>query len=166
MDRTTSSSLEVKRSTGTLTLVDETLSIGAVAERTGVATSALRFYEDQGLIAADRNAAGHRRYPRGVIRRVSFIQFAQRVGLSLGEIRDALATLPGNRTPLDEDWARLSQSWRPRLDEHIAMLERLRDRLEGCIGCGCLSMSHCRVLNPGDEAAERGPGPRYVIDDH
>ena len=144
--------------------MDETLSIGAVAERTGVATSALRFYEDQGLIAADRNASGHRRYPRGVIRRVSFIQFAQRVGLSLGEIRDALATLPDNRTPLDDDWARLSQSWRPRLEEHIAMLERLRDRLDGCIGCGCLSMSHCKVLNPGDEAAARGPGPRYVID--
>jgi len=144
--------------------VDETLTIGAVAERTGVATSALRFYEDQGLIAADRNAAGHRRYPRSVIRRVSFIQFAQRVSLSLGEIRDALAALPDNRTPLDEDWARLSQSWRPRLEEHIAMLERLRDRLDGCIGCGCLSMSHCKVLNPGDEVAERGPGPRYVID--
>lgn len=145
--------------------VEEALTIGAVAERTGVATSALRYYEDEGLIAADRNDAGHRRYRRAVLRRVSFIQFAQRVGLSLDEIRETLATLPDNRTPDDADWARLSRSWRPRLDEHIAMLERLRDRLDGCIGCGCLSMRHCKVLNPGDEAATQGPGPRYVIDD-
>ena len=146
--------------------MDDVLTIGAVAARTGVATSALRFYEDEGLIASDRNEAGHRRYQRGVLRRISFIQFAQRVGLSLDEIRDTLAALPDNRTPHDDDWARLSQSWRPRLDEHIAMLERLRDRLDGCIGCGCLSMSHCKVLNPGDGAAALGPGPRYVIDDH
>lgn len=140
------------------------MTIGAVAHRTGVATSALRFYEDQGLIASDRNDAGHRRYPRAVIRRVSFIQFAQRIGLTLDEIRGLLNDLPDNRIPNDADWARLAQSWRPRIDEHIAMLERLRDRLQGCIGCGCLSMSHCGVLNPGDEAAERGPGPRYVVD--
>ncbi|MDP8930902.1 MAG: redox-sensitive transcriptional activator SoxR [Actinomycetota bacterium] len=145
--------------------VDDKLTIGAVAERTGVASTALRFYEDQGLITAGRNDAGHRRYPRAVIRRVSFIQVAQRLGLSLEEIRDTLATLPDGRTPNDKDWARLSESWRPRLDERIAMLERLRDRLDGCIGCGCLSLSHCKLLNPGDEAAERGPGPRYVIDD-
>jgi MerR family redox-sensitive transcriptional activator SoxR len=144
--------------------VDDELSIGAVADRTGVATSALRYYEDEGLISADRNQAGHRRYRRAVIRRVSFIQFAQRVGLSLEEIRNTLAMLPDNITPSDEDWERLSQSWRPRLDEHIATLERLRDRLEGCIGCGCLSMSHCKILNPSDEVFERGPGPRYVID--
>ncbi len=144
--------------------MDGGLTIGAVAQRTGVATSALRFYEDEGLIAAERNDAGHRRYRRAVIRRVSFIQFAQRVGLSLDEIRSALDTLPVDKAPDDEDWARLSRSWRPRLDEHIGMLVRLRDRLDGCIGCGCLSMSHCSVLNPGDEAGGRGPGPRYVLE--
>jgi len=144
--------------------MSEALSIGAVADRTGVATSALRFYEQEGLISADRNDAGHRRYRRAVIRRVSFIQFAQQVGLSLSEIRDTLAALPDNRTPDDDDWARLARSWRPRLDAHIATLERLRDRLEGCIGCGCLSMRRCKILNPGDQAAERGPGPRYVIE--
>lgn len=145
--------------------MDDELSIGAVAERTGVAPSALRYYEDEGLITAERNASGHRRYHRAILRRVSFIQFAQRVGLSLDEIRETLRLLPENRTPADEDWAHLSQSWKPRIDAHIAMLERLRDGLEGCIGCGCLSMSHCKVLNPDDEAGERGPGPRYVIDD-
>lgn len=144
--------------------VDEALTIGTVSDRTGVATSALRYYEDEGLISADRNDAGHRRYPRAVLRRIAFIQFAQRVGLSLEEIRATLATLPGNRTPADRDWVRLSRAWRPRLDEYIAELQRLRDRLEGCIGCGCLSMSHCKVLNPGDEVAVRGPGPRFVID--
>lgn len=144
--------------------MDESLTIGSVSGRTGVATSALRYYEDEGLLTADRNDVGHRRYPRAVLRRIAFIQFAQRVGLSLEEIRGAFATLPGNRTPSDEDWVRLSRSWRPRLDEHIAELQRLRERLEGCIGCGCLSMSHCKVLNPGDKVAARGPGPRYVID--
>lgn len=144
--------------------MDDALTIGAVSDRTGVATSALRYYEGEGLISADRNDAGHRRYPRAVLRRISFIQFAQRVGLSLEEIRTSLDTLPGNRTPTDRDWVRLSRSWRPRLDAHMAELQRLRDRLEGCIGCGCLSMSHCKVLNPGDEVAARGPGPRFVID--
>ena len=146
-------------------MTSDELTIGDLSRRTGVATSALRFYEDRGLIAADRNAAGHRRYPRGVLRRVSFIQVAQRVGLSLSEVRDALATLPDNRTPLDEDWARLSQSWRPRLEQHIAMLERLRDRLDGCIGCGCLSLKVCALYNAGDRAARLGPGARYLIAD-
>ncbi len=142
----------------------ELLTIGAMSERTGVATSALRFYESEGLISSTRSDAGQRRYSRAEVRRVSFIRVAQQVGLSLEEIRAALASLPDNRTPTQKDWERLSRSWRPRLDEQIAMLERLRQRLAGCIGCGCLSLKACALLNPGDEAAERGPGPRYVLD--
>ena len=142
----------------------EELTIGQVVERTGVAHSALRFYEAEGLVHAQRTDGGQRRYHRDVLRRVSFIRVAQQVGLRLDEIREALAALPDNRTPTDKDWERLSRSWRPRLDAQIAMLERLRDRLDGCIGCGCLSMRSCRLLNPGDVAAERGPGPRYVLD--
>jgi MerR family transcriptional regulator, redox-sensitive transcriptional activator SoxR len=135
-----------------------------VSERTGVAPSALRFYEAEGLLHATRADSGHRRFHRDVLRRVAFIRFAQQVGLSLDEIRAALASLPESRTPTKHDWERLSASWRPRLDAQIAMLERLRDRLTGCIGCGCLSMKACRLLNPGDRAAERGPGARYVLD--
>jgi len=141
------------------------LTIGALGERTGMATSALRFYEAEGLIHATRSDAGQRRYTRDTIRRVSFVRVAQQVGLTLGEIRAALETLPENRTPSQRDWERLSNSWRPRLDAQIALLERLRDRLAGCIGCGCLSLRFCHLLNPGDEAAQRGPGPRYVIDE-
>jgi MerR family redox-sensitive transcriptional activator SoxR len=140
------------------------LSIGALSERTGVARSALRFYEAEGLIHATRSAGGQRRYPRDVLRRVSFIRIAQQVGLSLDEIRTALSSLPENRTPNKKDWGRLSSSWRPRLDAQIAMLERLRDRLTGCIGCGCLSLRLCQLANPHDEAAQRGPGPRYILD--
>jgi MerR family redox-sensitive transcriptional activator SoxR len=143
----------------------ELLTIGALSERTGVAHSALRFYESEGLVHATRSAGGQRRYPRDVLRRVSFIRIAQQVGLSLDEIRAALSSLPENRTPNKKDWERLSTSWRPRLDHQIAMLERLRDRLTGCIGCGCLSLQACRLLNPGDQVAERGPGPRYILDD-
>lgn len=142
----------------------ELLAIGAVSERTGVAPSALRFYEAEGLITSTRAESGHRRYPREVLRRVAFIRVAQQVGLTLEEIRAALATLPDARTPTQRDWERLSRSWRPRLDEQIAMLERLRDRLDGCIGCGCLSMKACRLMNPDDEVAARGPGPRHVLD--
>ena len=141
------------------------LTIGALSERTGVAHSALRFYEADGLIHATRSAGGQRRYPRDILRRVSFIRIAQQVGLSLDEIRTALSSLPENRTPNKKDWQRLSTSWRPRLDAQIAMLERLRDRLSGCIGCGCLSLRLCQLVNPDDEAAERGPGPRYILDD-
>ena len=144
--------------------MDETLTIGAVSERTGVATSALRFYEAERLITSHRSSGGQRRYDREVLRRVAFIRAAQQVGLSLGEIRDALASLPDNRTPTKRDWERLSQAWRPRLDEQIAQLERMRDRLTACIGCGCLSLQLCKLVNPGDEAALRGPGPRYVLD--
>ena len=140
------------------------LTIGAVSERTGVAASALRFYEAEGLIHADRSSGGQRRYARDTIRRVSFIRVAQQVGLSLDEIRTALHSLPENRTPNEKDWRQLSNSWRPRLDAQIAMLERMRDRLAGCIGCGCLSLRFCQLLNPDDQAAERGPGPRYILD--
>lgn len=136
-----------------------------MAERTGVAPSALRFYESEGLIAAERSDGGQRRYQRDVLRRVSFIKVAQQVGLRLDEIRAALESLPDGRTPNQRDWHRLSASWRPRLEARIGMLERLRDRLDGCIGCGCLSLRACRLLNPGDEAAERGPGPRYILED-
>ena len=151
--------------TSVLSVEPELLTIGALSERTGVAHSALRFYEAQGLIHASRSDGGQRRYPRDILRRVSFIRIAQQVGLSLDEIRAALSSLPDNRTPHKHDWERLSASWRPRLDAQIAMLERLRDRLTGCIGCGCLSLRLCRLVNPDDEAAERGPGPRYILDD-
>ncbi len=141
------------------------LTIGELSDRTGVAASALRFYEAEGLVQATRSAGGQRRYHRAEIRRVSFIRVAQQVGLSLEDIRSALASLPSNRTPNEKDWEKLSAAWRPRLDGQIAMLERLRDRLDYCIGCGCLSLKYCALLNPGDAAGERGPGPRYVLDD-
>jgi MerR family redox-sensitive transcriptional activator SoxR len=144
--------------------VDTELTIGALSERTGVAPSALRFYESEGLIHAMRSEGGQRRYTRDVVRRVSFIRVAQQVGLRLDEIHAALASLPENRTPNEKDWQRLSTSWRPRIDAQIAMLERLRDRLTGCIGCGCLSLRVCKLVNPDDAVAQRGPGPRFVLD--
>ena len=143
--------------------MDTELTIGALGERAGVATSALRYYEAEGLIHATRSAGGQRRYTRDTLRRVSFIRVAQQVGLTLAEIRDALASLPDGRTPNERDWQLLSAAWRPRLDEQIAMLERLRDRLDGCIGCGCLSLRFCHMLNPGDQAGESGSGPRFVL---
>ncbi|MGH2687696.1 MAG: redox-sensitive transcriptional activator SoxR [Actinomycetota bacterium] len=146
-------------------MAEEWLPIGAVAERTGVAASALRFYEDQGLIRSVRTDGGQRRYHREVLRRVAFVRTAQRVGLSLGEIAGALASLPDDRTPTKADWERLSRSWRTRLDDQIALLDRLRDRLTSCIGCGCLSLRTCALLNPGDVAAARGSGPRYLLGD-
>jgi MerR family redox-sensitive transcriptional activator SoxR len=139
--------------------------VGEIGHRTGVATSALRFYEERGLIQSERNRAGHRRYHADVMRRVSFIRTAQRVGLSLDEIGDALASLPNQRTPTAADWDRLASSWRPRLDEQIALLTRLRDQLDGCIGCGCLSLASCGLWNPDDAAAELGTGPRYLLSD-
>jgi MerR family redox-sensitive transcriptional activator SoxR len=144
--------------------VSDVLTIGEVAVRSGVAASALRFYEEQGLIASERNDSGHRRDPRRVLRRVAFIVFAQKVGLSLEEIRRELATLPHNRAPERADWAKLSGSWRARIDERIAELERLRASLTECIGCGCLSLDRCQFANPGDRAARRGAGPRYWIE--
>ncbi|MDQ3678953.1 MAG: redox-sensitive transcriptional activator SoxR [Actinomycetota bacterium] len=146
-------------------MAEEWLTIGAVAARTGVATSTLRYYEREGLLSSERSSGGQRRYPREVLRRVAFIRTAQRVGLTLGEIRAAMASLPDGRTPTKADWEKLSGAWRSRLDEQIALLERLRDRLTSCIGCGCLSLKTCGLLNPGDEAAERGSGPRYLLGD-
>ena len=146
-------------------VADEWLPIGAVAQRTGVAASALRYYEAQGMIRSVRTEGGQRRYHREVLRRVAFIRTAQRVGLSLEEIASALASLPGDRTPTKADWEKLSRSWRTRLDDQIAVLERLRDRLTSCIGCGCLSLRTCALMNPGDVAAARGSGPRYLLGD-
>jgi MerR family redox-sensitive transcriptional activator SoxR len=134
------------------------LTIGQVAQRTGAATSALRYWEELGLIGSERTTGNQRRYERATIRRVSFIRAAQRVGLSLDEIGAALATLPDGRTPTASDWARLSRSWRGRLDEQIRRIEKLRDQLDSCIGCGCLSLRTCALNNPSDVLAERGPG--------
>lgn len=142
-----------------------TLTIGELAERTGVATSALRFYEDRGLIQSLRTESGHRRYPRGVTRLVAFVVFAQRAGLTLEEIRVELEKLPSGRPPRGEEWARLSAVWTSRIAERIAELQRLQRGLADCIGCGCLSLERCQILNPGDRAAALGPGPRFWLGD-
>jgi MerR family redox-sensitive transcriptional activator SoxR len=135
-----------------------TLTVGQLAERSGVAASAIRFYESRGLISSQRTSGNQRRYAQSTLRRVAFVRTAQRVGLSLEEIGEALATLPGNRTPTKSDWHRLSRTWRPRLDEQIRRIELLRERLDGCIGCGCLSLRSCALTNPGDALAAYGPG--------
>ncbi len=145
--------------------MDELLTIGETSRRSGVAASALRFYEERGLIESERAGSGHRRYPRAVLRRIAFIVFAQRIGLSLDEIGAELAKLPPNRAPNRRDWSRLSSKWTARIDERIAELERLRVGLTECIGCGCLSLDRCRLSNPGDRAAGLGPGPRYWVGD-
>lgn len=135
------------------------LTIGQLAERSGLAHSALRFYEDKGLISSERTSGNQRRYPRHMLRRLAFISAAQRVGLTLGQIREALDSLPEGRTPTATDWARLSARWREELDYRIDALQRLRDKLTGCIGCGCLSLETCAIQNPGDEIfATYGPG--------
>ncbi len=136
------------------------LSVGEVAERCGVAVSTLHFYESKGLISSLRNRGNQRRYPRAVLRRIAVIKVAQSTGVPLSAIRDALTTLPDNRTPTARDWARLSAKWRADLDERIDRLTRLRDHLGGCIGCGCLSLKTCPLRNPGDKAAAQGPGAR------
>jgi len=141
------------------------LTISEVSRRSGVAASALRFYEERGLIASERAGSGHRRYPRAVLRRIAFIVFAQRIGLTLDEIGAALAKLPQHRAPEGSDWAKLSGAWTTRVDERIADLQRLREGLTGCIGCGCLSLDRCKLANPGDRAARFGAGPRYWIGD-
>ncbi len=143
----------------------ELLTIGEVAHRSGVAASALRFYEEQGLISSERAGSGHRRFRRPMLRRVAFIVFAQRVGLSLGEIGSELDKLPERRAPNRRDWSRLSRRWSARIDERIAEMERLKEGLTECIGCGCLSLERCKLANPDDRAAQRGPGPRYWIGD-
>lgn len=138
------------------------LTVSEVADRSGFAPSALRFYEREGLIHATRTSGNQRRYERNVLRRLAFIRAARNVGLSLDEVAAALATLPDRRTPTRADWARLSRTWRTRLDDQIAALERLRDGLESCIGCGCLSLKKCAMQNPGDLAANRGRGAVYL----
>jgi MerR family redox-sensitive transcriptional activator SoxR len=143
--------------------MSERLTIGEVASRSGVAASALRFYEAEGLISSVRSDGGQRRFDREVLRRVAFVRVAQRVGLSLAEIRSALATLPDGRTPTKTDWERLSRHWRTRLTEQIALLTGLRDELTSCIGCGCLSFKACALYNPLDAAADLGDGPRYLL---
>ncbi|MGE4428475.1 MAG: redox-sensitive transcriptional activator SoxR [Solirubrobacteraceae bacterium] len=143
----------------------ELLTIGEVSRRSGVATSALRYYEDRGLVESQRAGSGHRRYPRTVLRRIAFIVFAQRVGLTLDEIAVELDRLPTDRAPNRRDWAKLSATWTDRIDERIAELQRLRGSLTNCIGCGCLSLSRCALSNPGDHAERFGPGPRYWIGD-
>ena len=137
----------------------ETLTIGEVAERSGVAPSALRYYEERGLIRSERTPAGHRRYARAVIRRVAFIVFAQRVGLTLEEIGEELAKLPDDRVPTRRDWSKLARRWSERIDARIAELERLKRGLTECVGCGCLSLARCKLANPGDRLARLGPGP-------
>ncbi|HEY6796738.1 MAG TPA: redox-sensitive transcriptional activator SoxR [Kineosporiaceae bacterium] len=146
-------------------MAESTLSISAVSRRSGLAPSALRYYEDAGIVTAERDHAGRRQYPRSVLRRLAFVRAAQQVGLSLDEIRAALATLPDGRTPTKADWARISRLWRPRLDARIAELVALRDRLDSCIGCGCLSLRTCRLSNPDDVAGHLGSGARYLLGD-
>jgi MerR family redox-sensitive transcriptional activator SoxR len=141
------------------------MTISAVSRRSGVAASALRYYEQRGLISSERAGSGHRRYPRAVLRRIAFIVFAQRIGLTLEEIGTELAKLPPGQAPDRPDWARLSSAWTTRIDERIAELERLRASLTDCIGCGCLSLDRCKLSNPDDRAGGFGPGPRYWIGD-
>jgi MerR family transcriptional regulator, redox-sensitive transcriptional activator SoxR len=145
--------------------MDKLLTISEVAKRSGVAASALRFYEDRDLITSERAGSGHRRYPRSVLRRIAFIVFAQRVGLTLSEIADELSKLPPDRAPTRSDWSRLSSGWTSRIDERIAELGRLRAGLTECIGCGCLSLDRCKLANPDDRAGRYGPGPRYWVGD-
>lgn len=140
----------------------ELLTIGETAERLGITTSALRFYEGRGLIVSSRTPGGQRRYARDVLRRVSFIRAAQQVGLSLCEIAEGLESLPPDRAPTKEEWEEFAEAWRPRLDEQIRTLEGIRDRLASCIGCGCQTLDSCQVFNPDDIAASEGPGARYL----
>ena len=143
--------------------MNDLLTIGEISRRSGVASSALRFYEQKGLIRSERSGRGHRRYSRAVLRRIAFIVFAQKIGLSLVEIEQELSKLPGHRIPERSDWAKLSATWSKRISERIAELERLKAGLTQCIGCGCLSLDRCRLANPSDRAARYGSGPRYWI---
>jgi MerR family redox-sensitive transcriptional activator SoxR len=145
--------------------MSDLITISEVARRSGVAASALRFYEARGLIRSERAGSGHRRYHREVLRRVAFIVFAQRVGMTLDEVGVELAKLPEDRVPEGADWAKLSAGWAERIEQHIAELQRLRAGLTGCIGCGCLSLGRCALANPGDRAGRAGPGPRYWLGD-
>ncbi len=142
---------------------DPLLAIGALAERTGIAVSAIRFYETKGLVASERAPSGHRRFRKSTIRRLSFILISQRLGYSLDEIKAQLDRLPNGRTPTEKDWNRMAEGFAIDIDERIAGLQRLRDKLDGCIGCGCLSMAKCHMWNPDDTAAAYGDGPRYLL---
>ncbi|MDE9450262.1 redox-sensitive transcriptional activator SoxR [Aliiroseovarius sp. Z3] len=141
------------------------ISIGTLANRTGLAVSAIRYYETQGLVAPERNAGGQRRFLRSDIRRLSFVMIAQKFGFTLDRIREVLGRLPQNRTPTAKDWRLISQDFRAELDEQIEALTRLRDKLDGCIGCGCLSLDRCALYNPDDVASNKGTGPRYLLGD-
>lgn len=143
--------------------METVLTIQQIARRSGVAASALRYYEERGLIRSERAASGHRRFPRSTLRRIAFIVFAQRVGLSLEEVKTELDKLPTDHIPTGEDWARLSHTWTERVDERIAELKRLKAGLTDCISCGCLSLAQCQLSNPGDRASRLGPGPRYWL---
>ncbi|NNE51970.1 MAG: redox-sensitive transcriptional activator SoxR [Sulfitobacter sp.] len=145
--------------------VNEGLSIGALAARTGLAVSAIRYYEAQGLIRPWRNAGGQRRFERADLRRLSFVMIAQQFGFTLPQIKAELDRLPGGRTPTKADWARISEGFRAALDDRITTLTKLRDNLDGCIGCGCLSLEACALYNPADRASEKGQGPRYLMGD-
>lgn len=142
--------------------MEERLTVSDVSKRSGFSASALRFYEREGLIEATRTGGGQRRFERDALRRLAFIAAARRVGLSLGEVRDALSMLPAGRTPTKSDWTKISRSWRSRLNAEIEALEKLRDGLDSCIGCGCLSLQRCRLSNPNDVAAPKGPGAVYL----
>lgn len=141
------------------------LAIGEVATRTGISISAIRFYESKGLVSPSRNNGGQRRFPRSDIRRLSFILIAQQLGLSISEIQAALATLPDGRTPTEKDWSRMSKSIKAELDQKITALERMRDTLDGCIGCGCLSLKRCALYNADDKVSVKGAGPRILLGD-
>lgn len=146
--------------------VSEGLSIGEIAARTGLAVSAIRYYEDEGLVRPWRNASGQRRFERADLRRLSFVMIAQRFGFSIAEIRAEMVALPRHRAPSKADWTRMSKAFAARLDARIARLTDLRDRLDGCIGCGCLSLKACRLYNADDVAGAHGAGPRYLLGDH
>jgi MerR family redox-sensitive transcriptional activator SoxR len=141
------------------------LTIGELSSRSGVAPSALRFYEERGLIHADRTSGNQRRYPRATLRRIALVRAGRSAGIPLGQIREALDSLPSERTPTRRDWERLSRSWREDIDRRISVLEAVRDRLTTCIGCGCLSIDRCSLLNPDDEAAAFGAGAHYLRQD-
>ncbi len=144
---------------------NEFLAIGQVAKRTGLSVSAVRFYESAGLVFPDRNPGGQRRFRRSDIRRLSFVLIAQQLGFSIEQIREQLNNLPQGRTPTQKDWARMSRGFRDHIDHRIEVLNRMRSRLDGCIGCGCLSLQNCALYNPLDRAHRKGPGPRYLLGD-
>ncbi len=146
-------------------MVSALLSIGQISKRTGVSISAIRYYETEGLVKPSRNAGGQRRFRRSDIRRLSFVLIAQQLGFSIGQIRQQIRTLPDERTPTQRDWAKISRRFRRELDERIAGLTIMRDRLDGCIGCGCLSLRNCALYNAQDRASAKGPGPRYLMGD-